>query len=53
MNSPVNCDLARFYLWTLSRIRQKNQIRLSVDAMLMKCIVTTSYVILVQYSAVI
>jgi len=36
MNSPANCELAQFYLRTLSRIRQKNQIRLLVDAMLIK-----------------
>jgi len=33
MNNPRNCELARFYLRTLNRIQQKNQIRLLVCAL--------------------
>ena len=36
MNNPANSELARLYLRTLSRIRQKNQIRLLVDPALTK-----------------
>ena len=36
MNNATNSQLAWFYLRTLSRIRQKNQIRLLVDAVLIE-----------------